>query len=171
MRQRAIVIIGIYQVVGGALALFNVIYTLSIRELMQGTLWVLVGPAVVGVLSLVSGVLLLKRTPAGPSLSLIVQALQVVGFSLGNFAYALGLGLVVDITLGGNPPPLMQRTSTYFILDWGRTTYSPFLVINLLALAAITVLAGLRGNQLSTRPSSRKVATPRDQGDTHELPP
>lgn len=137
-------ILGVYQLlVGGYGALFFAVQIIraggvSLAGLVFVALYILVAWA---------GWQLLKNRPNGATLTLVVQALQVVRVSSGAFAYAFLAGLAFWVTVGSSGldvPGLGFGTSFRWMASSGfgpRPTAEPFTIgVNLVAAAIVAYL-------------------------------
>ena len=118
--------------------------------------WLQITIAIIaGAVSLIAGVLLWQDRSFSRGLSLFVQALQVPRISIGGVVtYGVHLGAAITPEAGFPPPPFQQAVYSY--LRFGSQASGLYVGVNLLALAAL-ILVAMRKRE-STANSSRLVA-------------
>ena len=159
MRNRLERAIAVYQVVCGLWAAFLVVaaaprFGLTWRGSVLGLIL-----ATAAVSSLVAGVQLWRKRPGAYRLSMILQALQVVGLSIpGVVAFGFRLGFAFDVALKGKGA--LPWPSVHLVLRLGAHD-EPFRIsVNLLALVVLFVLNSVRPEEIDL---------PRPAGDASQV--
>lgn len=139
-----------FEMVGGVLA---IAYAIFLAYVLQFTIAALVGAAVltaIGVLSIVSGLLILKSKRSGWHLSIFTQVIQLPVFSLGGALWRLGLGVFSAVgfempkitSAGGNFTSLFEFNlgGSFLFLIGSKEFEDQYFAINLVALVVIYLL-------------------------------
>jgi hypothetical protein len=107
-------------------------------------MWVAVAVALaLSFASLVAGILLWRDRPAARQLSIVVQALQVPRIAIEgivNYAVGLALSLVVGVGIA----PSTMRQPVHLAITFGGEADGFYLGINVVALAALVLVARWR---------------------------
>jgi hypothetical protein len=124
-------------------------------------MWVAVAVALaLSFASLIAGILLWRDRPAARQLSIVVQALQVPRIAIeGIVNYAVGLAL--SLVVGVGTAPSTMRQPVHLAITFGGEAEGFYLGINVLALAALVLVARWRqagvaaAEPLSRQPNER----------------
>ncbi len=132
-------VVATYEIIIGLVAFVAAAVSLADLGWPQITI-ALVGGAV----SIVAGVLLWQGRSFSRGLSLFVQALQVPRISIGGVVlYGVHLGAAITPDAGFPPPPFQQAVYSY--LRFGSQASGLYVGVNVLALAALILVAKRNG--------------------------
>ena len=143
LRSLWLILIGVWETVFGAIALFSWIeLAVHMRRDSIGLIFIVIGGILFSILSIAAGIGLLRRRRSAILPSMCVQALQVVGVTAGSVVYQLTLGPFLDLTILwgyrvslflGYQPRLSLAVNTRAVAPTG-------LAINLIACALLLLV-------------------------------
>lgn len=132
-------IISFYQILGGLSGLYVIIQLLSGIGLSYTSYFIIF--IILYFIMILAGVFLFQENPKGQNLTIIVQSLQILQFSLGGLQYKFGAGTAILIGFKN----IIYKLSVNFIpvyaeFNWAINDRGFFLYINIVPIFIIYFL-------------------------------
>lgn len=152
MREWTWTIIAALETLGGMAGVLSAIGALDQHPANAWNVAIIVGGACLYGLSLVAGVLLFRGHAAGRSLSILVQATQIIQVTTGPLAVLIRIGAAWVIGFRGGDAAMSLDIGSEFHFSLGNSPHLTEVMVNLLACLALYAL--LRGPGPHPRPSA-----------------